>query len=226
MIASKFRMCVDFTDINKACQKDCYSLPEIDWKVDSLSDYKIKCLLNAYKGYHHIKKAKVDEHKTTLHAPKGDLKMSDSKPSKVVDKVFTSQIGRNMESYIDDMEIKSMDEENMLLDIKETFKRLRGISMKLNLKKCSFKMEEGQFLGHVVSKQGIKANPAMVQALMNLELQNTIKEVQSLNGLQSCARNLDFFESLTCEYAVINSSLLKSFNFNTSSLQEGRAVSE
>ncbi|GKB07904.1 hypothetical protein Tco_0836188 [Tanacetum coccineum] len=123
---------------------------------------------------------------------------------RLVDKVFTSQIGRNMESYINDMEIKSMDEEDMLLDIKETFKRLRGISMKLNLKKCSFEMEEGQFLGHVVSKQGIKANPAMVQALMNLELQKTIKEVQSLNGLQSCARNLDFFESLTFEYAVIH----------------------
>ncbi|GJZ67664.1 hypothetical protein Tco_0630904 [Tanacetum coccineum] len=63
------RMCVDFTDINKAYPKDCYSLLEIDWKVDSLSDFKLKCFLDAYKGYHQIQMAKEDEHKTTSQAP-------------------------------------------------------------------------------------------------------------------------------------------------------------
>ncbi|GKB98011.1 hypothetical protein Tco_0984148 [Tanacetum coccineum] len=37
-----WRMCVDFTDINKACPKDCYSLPEIDWKIESLSGFRLK----------------------------------------------------------------------------------------------------------------------------------------------------------------------------------------
>ncbi|GJR76733.1 reverse transcriptase domain-containing protein [Tanacetum coccineum] len=87
-----------------------------------------------------------------------------------------------METYVDDMVIKSMDEEDMLADIQETFKRLRRINMKLNPKKCSFGMEEGQFLGHIVSKQGIKANPAKIQALTSLKRPKTIKEVQSLNG--------------------------------------------
>ncbi|GJQ90295.1 reverse transcriptase domain-containing protein [Tanacetum coccineum] len=66
-----WRMCVDFTDINKACPKDYYSLPEIDWKVDSLFDFKLKCFLNAYKGYHQMKMAKEDEHKTAFHTPQG-----------------------------------------------------------------------------------------------------------------------------------------------------------
>ncbi|GJV82004.1 reverse transcriptase domain-containing protein [Tanacetum coccineum] len=101
---------------------------------------------------------------------------------RLVDKVFASQIGRNMEAYIDDTVINIMDEEDMLLDIKETFEWLQEINMKLNLKKCSFGMEEGQFLGHMVSKQGIKANPTKVQALTNLKRLKTIKEVQSLNG--------------------------------------------
>ncbi|GKB71488.1 hypothetical protein Tco_0932900 [Tanacetum coccineum] len=46
-----WRMCVDFTDLNKACPQDCYPLPEIDWKIESLCDYPFKCFMDAYKGY-------------------------------------------------------------------------------------------------------------------------------------------------------------------------------
>ncbi|GKB49046.1 hypothetical protein Tco_0899799 [Tanacetum coccineum] len=56
-----WRMCVDFKDLNKACPKDGYLLPEIDWKVESLCGYPFKCFLDAYKGYHQIKMAKEDE---------------------------------------------------------------------------------------------------------------------------------------------------------------------
>ncbi|GJR08357.1 hypothetical protein Tco_0791009 [Tanacetum coccineum] len=48
-------------DLNNACPKDCYPLPEIDWKVESLCGYSFKCFLDAYKGYHQIKMAKRDE---------------------------------------------------------------------------------------------------------------------------------------------------------------------
>ncbi|GJR37270.1 hypothetical protein Tco_1212954 [Tanacetum coccineum] len=46
-----WRMCVDFKDLNNACPKDCYPLPKIDWKVESLCGYSFKCFLDAYKGY-------------------------------------------------------------------------------------------------------------------------------------------------------------------------------
>ncbi|GJX11771.1 hypothetical protein Tco_0201630 [Tanacetum coccineum] len=49
-----WRMCVDFTDLNKSCPKDCYPFPKIDWKVKSLCRYPFKCFLDAYKGYHQI----------------------------------------------------------------------------------------------------------------------------------------------------------------------------
>ncbi|GJV14378.1 hypothetical protein Tco_1359701 [Tanacetum coccineum] len=62
-----WRMCVDFTDLNKACPQDCYPLPEIDWKVESLCGYPFKCFLDAYKGYHQIQMAKDDEEKTAFH---------------------------------------------------------------------------------------------------------------------------------------------------------------
>ncbi|GJV89979.1 reverse transcriptase domain-containing protein [Tanacetum coccineum] len=124
---------------------------------------------------------------------------------RLVDKVFESQIGRNLEAYVDDMVIKSMDKTYMMANIQETFERLRKINMKLNPKKCSFGMEEGQFLGHVVSKQGIKANSAKIQALTSLKRPKTIKEVQSLNEKlaalnrflsKSAEKSLPFFKTL------------------------------
>nr|GEW84160.1 reverse transcriptase domain-containing protein [Tanacetum cinerariifolium] len=64
-------MCVDFTDLNKACPQDCYPLPEIDWKVESLCGYPFKCFLDAYKGYHQIQLAATDEEKTSFHTGQG-----------------------------------------------------------------------------------------------------------------------------------------------------------
>ncbi|GKB12889.1 reverse transcriptase domain-containing protein [Tanacetum coccineum] len=66
-----WRMCVDFKDLNKACLKDGYPLPEIDWKVESLCGYPFKCFLDAYKGYHQIKMAEEDEEKTAFITSQG-----------------------------------------------------------------------------------------------------------------------------------------------------------
>ncbi|GJW36484.1 reverse transcriptase domain-containing protein [Tanacetum coccineum] len=66
-----WRMCVDFKDLNKACPKDGYPLPEIDWKVESLYGFPFKCFLDAYKGYHQIKMAKEDEENTAFIISQG-----------------------------------------------------------------------------------------------------------------------------------------------------------
>ncbi|GKC71050.1 reverse transcriptase domain-containing protein [Tanacetum coccineum] len=62
-----WRMCVDFTDLNKACQQ----VSEIDWKIEFLCDYPFKCFMDAYKGYHQIQMAEEDEEKTAFHTPRG-----------------------------------------------------------------------------------------------------------------------------------------------------------
>ncbi|GJX28429.1 reverse transcriptase domain-containing protein [Tanacetum coccineum] len=109
-----------------------------------------------------------DEDKTSFFTRKGvfcyrkmpfSLKNAGASYQRLVKKVFNNQIGRNLEAYVDDMVIKSVSDEDMLLDIQETFDRLRSINMKLNPKKCSFRVEEGPFLGHLIAKKGIKANP-------------------------------------------------------------------
>ncbi|GKF26730.1 reverse transcriptase domain-containing protein [Tanacetum coccineum] len=67
---------------------------------------------------------------------------------RLVDKTFHGQIGRNLKVYVDDLFIKNRTEDEVVCDIEETFKTLRKINMKLNLKKCTFGVEEGMFLGY------------------------------------------------------------------------------
>ncbi|GKA56958.1 reverse transcriptase domain-containing protein [Tanacetum coccineum] len=91
-------------------------------------------------------------------------------------------IPRTITAYVDDMVIKSTFKEEMLADIKETFEKFRSINMKLNPKKCSFGVKEGPFLGHLITKQGIRANPSKVKSITDVEQPKTLKDVQSLNG--------------------------------------------
>lgn len=56
--ASKWRVYVDFWDLNKACPKDYYPLLQIDQLVDLTSWYELICMLDAYQGYHQIPLAK------------------------------------------------------------------------------------------------------------------------------------------------------------------------
>ncbi|GKB10036.1 reverse transcriptase domain-containing protein [Tanacetum coccineum] len=102
-----WRMCVDFTDLNKSCPKDYHPLLEIDWKVESLYGYPFKCFPNAYKGYHQIQMTTEDEEKTTFHTSQVvycytkmsfGLKNAIAIYQRLVDKAFEKNIGRKLES--------------------------------------------------------------------------------------------------------------------------------
>ncbi|GJV51604.1 reverse transcriptase domain-containing protein [Tanacetum coccineum] len=138
-------MCIDFKNINSACPKDYYPLSDIDEKIESVVGFRYKCFLDAYKGYHQVQMAQDDEEKTAFYMDQGTL----------VDTALQSQIGRNLEAYVDDMVIKSNDEKILIEDIAVIFDNLWRINMKLNPKKCSFGVEEGKFLGYMVTSKGI-----------------------------------------------------------------------
>ena len=119
--------------------------------------------------------------------------------------MFNKQIGRNVEVYMDDMLVKSKEEEDHLDNLKKTFNTLRQYSMKLNPAKCAFGVSSGKFIGFMISQRGIEANPEKVRAILEMSSQKTIKEVQSftekvavLNRFVSKATNkcLPFFKTL------------------------------
>ena len=96
--------------------------------------------------------------------------------------MFHPQIGQNVEVYVDDMLVKSVRETQHLDDLQETFHTLRQYKMKLNPSKCTFGVASGKFLSFMVSQKGIEANPNKIQAILNMQPQKNIKDVQSLIG--------------------------------------------
>ena len=111
-----------------------------------------------------------------------ELKNAGATYQRLVNKMFSKQIGRNMEVYVDDMLVKSKEELVHLDDLKETFATLRQYQMKLNPSKCAFGVASEKFLGFMVSQRGIKANPEKVQAILDMASPKTVKEVQKLTG--------------------------------------------
>ena len=110
------------------------------------------------------------------------LKNAGATYQRLMNKMFTHQIGRNVQVYVDDMLVKSLRKNDHLNDLQETFDTLWSYNMKLNPSKCVFEVTAGKFLGFMVSQRGIEVNPEKVWAIMELEPLRTVKEVQSLNG--------------------------------------------
>ena len=181
-----WHMCVDYTDLNKACPKDEYPLPRIDQIVDSTSEYELLCFLDAYSGYHQISMCIDDEEKTTFVTPFGvycyskmpfGLKNDGSTYQKCVHIVLEGQISHNVEAYIDDIVVKSKSRGDLITDLKETFNNLRRNNMMLNPDKCTFGVSLGKLLGYLVSQYGIKANPKKVKAIEDMQSPCSHKEV-------------------------------------------------
>ncbi|XP_071718686.1 uncharacterized protein [Rutidosis leptorrhynchoides] len=126
-----------------------------------------------------------DEDKTAFHTSQDiycytkmpfGLKNAGAIYQRVIDEAFKSQIGRNLEAYVDDLVVKSITKQGLLEDILETFTSLRKINMKLNPSKCSFGEEEGKFLGHIITERGIRANPKKIEAIKNMPSPRNKKE--------------------------------------------------
>uniref|UniRef100_A0A2N9J0D1 Reverse transcriptase n=1 Tax=Fagus sylvatica TaxID=28930 RepID=A0A2N9J0D1_FAGSY len=174
----KWRVCVDFTDLNRACPKDPFPLPRIDQLVDSASGHERMSFLDAFQGYHQIPMAHSDQEKTAFITPKGvycyrvmpfGLKNAGATYQRMVTGMFGHLIGNTVEAYIDDMLIKSKKKTSHVEDLREVLEILRATKLRLNATKCLFGVSSGKFLGHMISYNGVEANPDQISALLSLQ---------------------------------------------------------
>ncbi|KAI3465522.1 hypothetical protein Pfo_022185 [Paulownia fortunei] len=156
----KWRLCIDFTDLNKAYPKDPFPLPRIDRLVDSTSGCK---LLKDQEMMSFVTNQGIYCYRVM---PFG-LKNTGATYQRLVNNMFSKLIGRNMEVYIDDMLVKSNLVSNHVSNLEECFNILRTYQMKLNPAKCTF---------------GIEANPEQIDAILNMPPPRHIKQVQQLTG--------------------------------------------
>ncbi|GKE15007.1 reverse transcriptase domain-containing protein [Tanacetum coccineum] len=113
------------------------------------------------------------------------LKNAGATYQRLVDTIFEGQIGRNLEAYVDDMVIKNKTEQDLIKDIEETLLTLKKVNMKMNPKKCLFRIEEGKFLGYIVTSEGIRANPEKTKAA-------TERVIPCRDTLKKCTNKKDF----------------------------------
>jgi hypothetical protein len=210
----KWRMCVDFTDLNKACKKDDFPLERVDKIVDDAANSEILSLLDMFSGYHQIRVRREDEEKTSfitpfetfcfLRMPEG-LKNAGCTFSRMIAIVHHPQLRRNILASVDDIVVKSIQRRDHIGDLAETFTNLRAVNLRLNPEKCVFDIHKGKILGCLVSTKGIEANPDKIKALIQMQDLVSVKDVQKLTGRvaalnrfipRAAERSLPFFQVL------------------------------
>jgi mRNA-degrading endonuclease RelE of RelBE toxin-antitoxin system len=141
-------------------KKDPFKLPRIDQVVDSTAGCSLRNFLNCYSGYHQIPLKEEDQIKTTFITLFGafcytivpfGLKGVGATCSRGIQRCLHSQLGRNTEAYVDDVVVKTREDEGLISDLADTFDNLRKFKMKLNPDKCTFDVPSRKLLGYMVS---------------------------------------------------------------------------
>ena len=119
----KWRMCVDFMDLNRACPKDSYPLPRIDTLVDTTARHELLSFMDAFSGYNQIKMKEENQEKTSFVTSQGlfcykvmsfGLKNIGATYQRLMNKMFAHQLRKNVQVYVNDKLVKSVREDDHL----------------------------------------------------------------------------------------------------------------
>eukprot|EP00253_Pinus_taeda_P005550 PITA_05550 len=187
----KWRVCVDYRELNKATLKDHFPLPFIDQVLDSLAGKKYFSFLDGFSGYNQIRIAIEDQDKTTFTCPWGTyaykvlpfgLCNAPATFQRAVLAIFADLVHECVEVYMDDFTIYGNTYDDCLNNIEKVLKTCIETNLSLSNEKCYMMLTEGIVLGHHISASGIKVDPAKIQVLVNLMPPTTQKEVRIFLG--------------------------------------------
>ena len=168
----KWRVCVDYTNLNDVCLKDSFPLPLIDQIVDSTAGHGMFSFLDFFSRYHQILMFQPDEEKTTIVTPHRlyyykvmlfRLKNSGVSYQRLMTKIFKPLISRTVKVYI---VVKSETRVEHVQHLEEIFRLMRAYNMKLNPAKCTYGVSVGKFLGFMVAQRGIEVNPTQIKVVL------------------------------------------------------------
>lgn len=174
----KWRMCIYFNDLNKACPKNGFPFLKIDQLVDSMAGHSLLSFIDAFSRYNQMPMDEHDEENTIFITNMGlfcysvmpfGLKNFGATYQRLVNRIFKPLIGRTMKVHMDDMITKFKELAEHIQHLEETFELLREYKMKLNMEKYAFGVGLGKFLGFMVSHRGIEANPEKIRAITEID---------------------------------------------------------
>jgi hypothetical protein len=187
----KVRICVDYRDLNKASPKDNFPLPHIDVLVDSTAQSKVFSFMDGFSGYNQIQMSPEDREKMSFITPWGKfcykvmpfgLINAGATYQRGMTTLFHDMIHKEIEVYVDDMIVKSSDEEQHVVYLKRMFERLRKYKLRLNPNKCTFGVRSRKLLDFIVSQRGIEVDPDKVRAIREMPAPQTEKQVRGFLG--------------------------------------------
>ncbi|KAJ9544945.1 hypothetical protein OSB04_024652 [Centaurea solstitialis] len=186
------RMCIDYRELNKLTVKNRYLLPRIDDLFDQLQGAAWFSKIDLRSGYHQLKVREEDVHKTAFRTRYGHYEFVvmpfglTNAPAAFMDlmnRVCRPLLDRSVIVFIDDILIYSKTKEDHVEHLREVLEILRKEQLYAKFSKCDFWLQEVQFLGHLVNREGIKVDPAKVEAVMKWETPKSPTEIRSFLGL-------------------------------------------
>ena len=191
------RFCVDYRKLNKVTKKDSFPLPLIADTLDSLSGTSVYSTLDMKAGYWQIELDPSAREKSAFVTHNGlyeflvmpfGLTNSGASFQRLMGHILRGLEYRFALIYIDDIIIFSRSVEEHLVHLEEVFRRLRQANVKLNPKKCSFVKQKVEYLGHVVTPEGVSPNPDKVRVVQEFPTPTNLKELRNLLGLANYYR--------------------------------------
>ena len=184
------RICVDLKPLNTNVLREVHPLPKVDDTLAQLSGARVFSKLDANSGFWQIPLAEDSRHMTTFITPFGRFcfnKMPfgiSSAPEhfqKRMSEILEGQPG--VLCLLDDIIIYGNTQEEHDQRLQTTLKRLQNAGVTLNRDKCQFNQKSLKFLGHVVSAEGVTADPSKVDAILNMKQPSTVTEIRRFMGM-------------------------------------------
>lgn len=188
----KYRMCCDLRRLNEVTKGDAQALPNITEILDQLGGMRYFSTLDLASGYHQIEIREEDKEKTAFSVPEGHfeysrmafgLKGAPACFTRLMNEVLRGLIGKACFVYMDDIVCYGTDLHSQLENLRLVFERLRQHKLLLQPEKCSFLKTSTNFLGHVITRDGVKPDPSKVEAVKRFPRPKDCKELKSFLGL-------------------------------------------
>jgi transposase InsO family protein len=189
---NSYRCCIDYRGLNDVTRKDAYALPHTDVCLDALGGSAWFSTLDMKASYHQIEMESDDADKTAFICREGMFKYltmpfglcnAGATFQRLIDMVLSGLTYEICLAYVDDIIIysKTVDEHRERLRI--VFQRLRDAGLKLKPSKCFLLQKSVGFLGHIVSEEGIEANPDKICAIVQWPIPLCVRDVRAWLGL-------------------------------------------